>query len=51
MKKNVIDGNDNTTAHMQSIYSRYIFRQIKSFIRFRLAFVFWAPDPLIDKFY
>ena len=27
------------------------FCQIKSFIRFRLAFVFWAPDPLMDKFY
>ena len=29
----------------------YFFRQITTFIKIRMAFYFWASDPLIDKFY
>ena len=29
----------------------YFFHQITTFIKVRETFVFWTPDPLIDRFY
>ena len=44
----------DTTSRMskyKNIIDTILFRQIKPFIKVRLDFVFWTPDPFINRFY